>query len=452
MHSMTRTSIESLSPSQVPQAGLRVLFLAPKCYPPSGSEALTNAKVATALLRAGVDVDVVCAPPSAKKTYPESRSPIWNVLGKAAHLVPAVPTSKFSKWTNCTLVMLRTGHVHGNVFWILPALKAVRSMVRRQRYDCIVSRAGAELAALTIARETGIPWVPNWNDPFPWDKGPAPYGGGTGFPLAWYWRRFLKAIGDAATWHTFPCERLRRYMIEYLPGATLQRSSVVPHITLEQLVASPQARKRPKLLLAHVGDLRPPRDPSSFLQGLSNFVKQSIVRPSIEIAFMGRNPEGFARRISDMGLEDFVTTYDERPYEESLHLVNEADLAVLIEAPCEEGIFLPNKVVEYVQCGKPIFAVSPKIGTLQDLISKHGGGVVADCAKHSSITTALRQVYESWEAGNLLDDYSPLPLLEEFSEQRVAEALIRTINEAIGSRHPVRPNQVRDPLLEGSRE
>ena len=80
-----------------------------------------------------------------------------------------------------------------------------------------------------------------------------------------------------------------------------------------------------------------------------------------------------------MQLKHYVHIEEEKSYEESIRLVSRSDMALLIEAPCEEGIFLPNKVVEYAQSGKPILAISPRVGTINDLISECGGGIVAGC-------------------------------------------------------------------------
>src|ERR1035438_6986912 len=99
------------------------------------------------------------------------------------------------------------------------------------------------IAALKYAGASGIPIVANWNDPFPGFAAPPPYGGGPNTPLPWCYRRLLARIGRAAAWHVFPCERLRGYMLRFLPEAAATRSSVIPHI------ASPVtgSRRRPRV-------------------------------------------------------------------------------------------------------------------------------------------------------------------------------------------------------------
>jgi hypothetical protein len=220
-------------------------------------------------------------------------------------------------------------------------------------------------------------------------------------------------------------------MTSYLPGASLERSSVIPHIALDQLVAQPTERGDAKLRLVHTGDVGPPRNPQVFLDGFSEFITKSGGSPAIEVTFMGRHPDGFVDRVADMKLERYVRVLEEQSYEESIRLVSRSDMTVVIEAPCEVGIFLPSKVVEYVQCGKPIFAVSPSVGTLNDMISQFGGGILAECTCQRSVADALMRLYASWKSGRLLKDYSPSKLLDQFCEQRVVRAFRQTVETVL---------------------
>lgn len=103
---------------------------------------------------------------------------------------------------------------------------------------------------------------------------------------------------------------------------------------------------------------------------------------------------------------------------------------VLIEAPLAEGIFLPSKVTDYVQAGRPILAVSPRNGTLADLLGANGGGLAADCTDPDAIYSALRALYDSWARGSLAHDYCPARLRALFSDAAVIpqyEALLERL-------------------------
>jgi hypothetical protein len=129
-------------------------------------------------------------------------------------------------------------------------------------------------------------------------------------------------------------------------------------------------------------------------------------------------------------LQDTIEYSPWRSYQDSLAAMSASHVLVLIEAPLTEGIFLPSKVTDYVQAGRAILAVSPRNGTLADLLSAHGGGLAADCTDADAIYEALLALYDSWARGRLAHDYSPARLRTLFSDAAVIpqyEALFKRL-------------------------
>jgi hypothetical protein len=50
-----------------------------------------------------------------------------------------------------------------------------------------------------------------------------------------------------------------------------------------------------------------------------------------------------------------------------LHRLEEADALLLIEAPCENVMFFPSKIVDYFEVGRPVLALSRKGGVVEAL-------------------------------------------------------------------------------------
>ena len=75
-----------------------------------------------------------------------------------------------------------------------------------------------------------------------------------------------------------------------------------------------------------------------------------------------------------MGVEDVIKIEAAVPYSQMPKVLAKSDVLVIIEAPLKEGIFMPSKIVDYVQIGHPILALTPVVGTITDIFSKHGGG------------------------------------------------------------------------------
>ena len=71
-------------------------------------------------------------------------------------------------------------------------------------------------------------------------------------------------------------------------------------------------------------------------------------------------------------------------------------MALIIEAPCNEGVFLPSKLSDTMAVGLPVLAISPAVGVLHDL---HESGYV----KYFSDVTSVESIVEGFES--VVSDY-----------------------------------------------
>ena len=67
-------------------------------------------------------------------------------------------------------------------------------------------------------------------------------------------------------------------------------------------------------------------------------------------------------------------------------------VSLIIETTCEEGIYLPTKCVDAFQCSKPIFCVSPKIGTLRDIVEKFHVGYISDIDNIDDVVSQTKRM------------------------------------------------------------
>jgi hypothetical protein len=108
-------------------------------------------------------------------------------------------------------------------------------------------------------------------------------------------------------------------------------------------------------------------------------------------------------------------------YLKTLERLAQSDVLVVVEAACEEGIFLPSKVVDYAQVGRPILALSPRCGTIVDLIGTYGGGIAVDHQSSDDIGHAMGTMYSLWKEHTLTDRLGSSRLYALFSPDRIVE-------------------------------
>lgn len=395
-----------------------ILMIAPSCYPPGNPEAFVNANLVSAMLEAGWFLDVVTCEDRANHWYPDSGA-LWNDVAGCSHIIEERPRTFSEKLRSNAEYGLLSGQVMGGGRWAVPAARYAMRLAATRTYDIIVSRslpATAHLAAFIVSGRTGIPWIANWNDPVPDYLFPPPYarGNGTRTQMGFWESRYYGAMTHRAAWHTFPCERLRSYISGYLPHDIASCSSVIPH-----LAPRPVERTRtphPQFSLLYAGSLRKPRDPGPFLIGVRKFIDASAAS-DIVVRFITDRPEEVAGAVREQALEGIVCVEPGRPYREMPQVLLEADVLVIIEADMKEGIFLPSKFVDCIQTGRPLLAVSPRVGTLADVLAEHGGGLAVDCARPDSVADGISVLYRNWQAGTLDERYGSERLRPLFSSE-----------------------------------
>lgn len=405
----------------------RILMIAPIFYPypPIWPEGIVNANLALAMKRAGWHVDVIAAGyRRGTDRYPSDTAAKTELIDNV-HIVKIgkqVKTTAPQRLMNAIRGFLLTGRWLRQLDWGLSVLRIVEKLNRRIHYDVILSRAipdYAHFAALLVHKRTRIPWIANWNDPVPNHKFPPPYGQGPDSPLTPNLQKWYNSVCDHCTWHTFPSQRLRNYMCSYLPGNITSKSSVVHHVAIGKHNFGIPASDT--FSMCYAGSVLPPRDVNVFFEGIKRFKQSLNTDESFYVRFLIDKPDLVSNCARSMGIDDVVVIEPAVPYSQMPEILSKSHVLVIIEAPLKEGIFMASKIVDYVQIGRPILSLSPKVGTNVDLFEKYGGGIAVDCQSPDSVAQALRTLFNHWKSGALNQAYETDRLFNQFSGQRVLE-------------------------------
>lgn len=395
----------------------RILMFAPLCYPPAGSEAIVTSKLVLAMIEAGWIIKVI-SQSDFGHYYPTSENEHWKPLLSVIKNIPGINEkgiiARLMIWP-ALKNRIRT------ILWVVKAVFAGLIASKREKFDFVLSRVAPQyghLPALIVSRITGIPWIANWSDPMPPSKALPPYGNGPDASIPFYLTWYYMAILKTAAWHTFACERLRRYFCRFFPQIS-ERSSVIPHIALERFRSNLEFRDgKNGFSLCHAGSLTF-RATRIFLEGVKMFVQQTRVEGSFTVKFVGQSGTSLAETVKELGIQNIIVFEDAKSYEDTQAILAKATVLVVIEASCEEGIYFPSKFVDLVQTGRPIIAVSPIPGTLHDILSSYGGGIAIGCRSPNAVADALDIFYKEWRQGTIGDNFGSAKLYDLFSEQHV---------------------------------
>ena len=371
-----------------------ILILAPNSFPINGPEGIVNSKLIYSLTRAGYKIDVISK--YNKNSYMPSELDTRFSEGLNKLIQISVDNKiSFSSIVDHIKVLVKTGYVYKGAHWAYYAIRAASKLIEETNYDYILSRnPPSELAALFISQKYNIPWIANWNDPYPEVRMPIPYGKGPKGFLTPLQNKLLKRVCDVATLHSFPSKRQREYMLSYM-NISLEKTKIIPHICYDNLISFNGDKDNSKLRIIHSGNVSYPRDPRYFINGVKAFLDENP-QAQIEINFIGNQSSNFKDLISSE-LQSIIKILEALPYLENLKLIAKHHVALIIEAPSENSVFLPTKVGDYMQCMVEIFAISPSNGVLHDLYSNQKIGYFADCEDAMAIKDQLSKMYKVFE-------------------------------------------------------
>src|SRR5207248_9282973 len=112
--------------------------------------------------------------------------------------------------------------------------------------------------------------------------------------------------------------------------------------------------------------------PAPLLRAIARLAAESAVERDVRVTFVGTPERRHQDLASRLGLDDIVTFTGRMSFSESARAAAEADVLLLIDAPADESLFLPSKLVEYLPMNKPILALTPRCGASADLVRSLG--------------------------------------------------------------------------------
>ena len=279
------------------------------------------------------------------------------------------------------------------------------------------------LAGLRLKRAIGMPWIAHFSDP--WADNPH-----RRLPVLRQLNRGLEAeVVNAADRLIFTSAETLQLVMRKYPPRMAMKSRVLSHSFDPAMYGSTNdghdgivvrylgnfyGRRKPDPLIKAVQQIY--REQPDLLQGVTIELVGGIRR--IPTSLLGALPSTLIR---------FVPPVD---YKTSLALMESADLLLVIDAPFEESVFLPSKLVDYIGAQRPIFAITPP-GTSAKLVSAIGGVVVhpkniGDVAEKLAESLMRLRTAASVTAGSSM-------LRQQFAAPVVALQLDSIIDEVLQS-------------------
>ncbi|MNO55661.1 D-inositol-3-phosphate glycosyltransferase [compost metagenome] len=193
------------------------------------------------------------------------------------------------------------------------------------------------------------------------------------------------------------------------------------------------SEKNSKFTILHNGLLYLIRTPFTFMQALSNLIKQEkISRDLITVGFTGSNDVEVLKKAAErFELMDILEFYDYLSHDQSLALASRSDLLLLIVGPGEKSKSMyPGKIFEYLRLNKDIFSLSPKGSLVEKLLFETNRGINVEFDHVKMIEEAILHYYNKWVSDDI-NDYCTNSQITMYERRNQVKQLAGTFDEVM---------------------
>ncbi len=437
----------------------RVLFLT-YYYPPSGGPGVQRPlKWSRYLPAAGWQPTVVTVEPDAA-AYPAldaellreippsahvERTGAWDpyaayatLVGKPKHEAVGVGfggaeaswKERVARWMRANVFL-----PDARVGWVPFAVRAARRVLAETPHDALITTGpphSTHLAGWLLARQTGLPWLADFRDP--WTE--IDY-------RAELPQTSLAARLDAALERAV----LRRAdavtaVSPRLADGLRRRHARDYHVVMNGYDPADFAGDDVQVdgdvfYLTYVGNINPARNPVVLWRALQRLDAPRAM-PRLRVRFVGAIDPIVEREAEAHGVAGIVEVQPYVPHSEAVRLMQESALLLLVVNRVDgaEGI-LTGKVFEYLASGRPTLGLGPARGDAADALRDAHGGTLVDWDDADAVARLLEAHYAAWQAGTPADG-APVDRLGPYSRVGQAEAVARMLDALVAPGTPER--------------
>jgi glycosyltransferase involved in cell wall biosynthesis len=410
------------------------------------SEGICSAKFLVALRHAGHEV--VCV---SKEAMPVGSEGVRiHLIGRPDGTGVTARLKAAGKWGTACFNKLDACLVYGTGFgweaWheVKQWRHEIRCQEESERPQVIMTRAAGmefEPHLAMLGRWSRALWVANYHDPYPLSLYPEPY------RKRWpvfsarqeaMQRRILREA-DALT---FPSRRLLEWVLRDEPRQYRKKAFVVPHLAMDLDTTEEPGDGASAILdagcfsLVHTGTLLNERDPSVLIDAFEEFLRQGADRrQKARLLFAGKvlqQPLASAAWARALHHPNISCISARLSYSAALRLTRSAVAAVVLEANAGESPFFPAKLTDYLRCGKPVLALTPRNSVIADMLGA-GYPLLAAPDDRVGLVKALNVLWNCWIRGQMDALRPPSGVVESLSEQAVCLRLDELFGSLLGA-------------------
>lgn len=256
--------------------------------------------------------------------------------------------------------------------------KKAKQMIKENEYEVMVTWSqphSSHIVGLKLKSSLkGSPkWIAHFSDP--WISNPY-------FEVKTWVKKLNENLFNRVISQADAISVTNEYVIEAEEGfsraANQRKLHVVPHSYLSSMYTEKDIPSPTEsIVIRYVGSFYGLRRPDPILALLAHLeANEPDIAKRLCVEFIGSKLDELARKEVEKFQLISIHFIPSVTYLESLRLMQNANLLLLIDAPMEKSPFLPSKLIDYIGSNVPILALTPT-GPSADVVKELGGWVAS---------------------------------------------------------------------------
>jgi glycosyltransferase involved in cell wall biosynthesis len=322
--------------------------------------------------------------------------------------------------------------------WMATAILAAVRLVRRERFDAIVTTsppASVHLTGAAVSRITGVPWVADFRDPWLAKMDRRHGHRGVDLKVAVN-RRLARIVARRAAALVGVTDHIADELRAMHPSAAA-KTHVIENGSDFADFDRLDHRPGDRFVLTHAGSFFGGRSPRPTLTAARLLLeRRPDLRGRFAVRFVGRMRAEDVAWAHALGIDEAWENAGFLPYQRSIEEQRSADaLLLLIEHADGRGDAVPGgKLWEYLAARRPILATVPTEGVAARMIRELDAGLVVDPDDEPAISRALEQLIDTWAGPGLPDNDYPDSLPERISRRSRSREMAELLRQVVGER------------------
>lgn len=285
----------------------------------------------------------------------------------------------------------------------------------------------SHLIASRLHRQTGIPWVAEFRDPWSLNE----YEN-----MTKSFRSFQKIVEKRTLRRSSLLITVSEPLAEELEKLHSKKTIVIPNGFDEE----DYTRDVPftqKFTITYTGNIYPgKRDPTPLFKAIAELRQEGRISPGdLEVRFFGSNvTANISPLIQEYNLAELVKIYGFISFKESIKAQKESSVLLLLEWNDPRGKGTSTaKIFEYLGAGRPILAIAFKGGVIDNLLLESGCGLVLTELDEIK-ALILEWLQEFRQHREILSHYKPnWSIVKQYTRREQARKLAEAFDEVVGS-------------------